>query len=741
MVSLSFYAHAADTVERGPVADVEFFEDVRQGRWQDLVVGLRTCAAEDKDKCKKKLPAITPSGTFRQRNDAGLIRHSGLLVLDLDKNNFEEEGAVHTLVQAKELLQADPYCYALFTSCSGRGLCMFVRIEADPQKHKAYFEAMYEYMLSRYRLFIDLSGKNLSRLRFVSYDPDLYVNPDAPVVPVRLLPKKEKKMPATAGLYFGEKDLDFVFDEILRTGTDITGDYQDWLRIAFAIAGHYGENGRERFHAVSQFSDKYDRSTADKKYTNVLRTAHQKISVATFLWYCKQNHIALHRPVSQKVIRSARMGKTHASPEGVLESLLKLDDLPPDEVENARQLIAQVFADPAENGDTPKSRSNTELIEYFLTHHATALRKSELNGELYEGNTRLSDDDIAEWWRKCCMRSGKDIPYDIWEKMLKSRLIPTFHPLREFLVKHTHRQPTGNIRRLAQSLNAWQPLSFVEHFLQKWLVGLVGGAFGKPGDYMLVLSGRQFSGKSFFFAHLLPPGLPGSYCSHTVFKGGSREKDDILQMISQWLLVDEEFESLNRGNAGAETLKRYITASAFSFRQPYARRTNTHNRLCAFAACTNHDDILTDTTGNRRYCVLKIREDIDWEGYNSIDKLDLLMEAYHLYQQDYAYTLSKEDVSQLMQNADLFRRPSTTEELILYYFRRPAEGEKGEWRRAIEIARYISIYSNLKHELSAQEVGRMMTACGFRAKKKRFGSSVLAVFELICQHKDQPFSQ
>ncbi|MBR3291758.1 MAG: PriCT-2 domain-containing protein, partial [Bacteroidales bacterium] len=34
-------------------------------------------------------------------------------------------------------------------------------------------------------------------------------------------------------------------------GTDITADYNDWLKVGFALAGEFGESGRGYFHAIS----------------------------------------------------------------------------------------------------------------------------------------------------------------------------------------------------------------------------------------------------------------------------------------------------------------------------------------------------------------------------------------------------------------------------------------------------------------------------------------------------------
>ena len=54
------------------------------------------------------------------------------------------------------------------------------------------------------------------------------------------------------------------------SGADITADYNDWLKVGFALAGEFGEGGRGYFHDISSLYPGYDQAESDTKYTECL---------------------------------------------------------------------------------------------------------------------------------------------------------------------------------------------------------------------------------------------------------------------------------------------------------------------------------------------------------------------------------------------------------------------------------------------------------------------------------------
>ena len=85
---------------------------------------------------------------------------------------------------AREQLQTDQYVLAYFLSPSGTGLKVLFRTPKDRRFHKASWQAAANHIKKLTGLDADSSGKDLARLCFVSFDPNLYHNPAASELPV-----------------------------------------------------------------------------------------------------------------------------------------------------------------------------------------------------------------------------------------------------------------------------------------------------------------------------------------------------------------------------------------------------------------------------------------------------------------------------------------------------------------------------------------------------------------------------
>jgi len=119
----------------------------------------------------KQFDYVTFSGTFGNRSEKGLIKHSGLLVLDFDD--------VSNLGELRTLLLNDPSIETelLFVSPSGNGLKWVIEIDLDTLSHKEYFKAVANYLLHTYKIKVDESGKDIPRPCFLCHDSNVFLNP------------------------------------------------------------------------------------------------------------------------------------------------------------------------------------------------------------------------------------------------------------------------------------------------------------------------------------------------------------------------------------------------------------------------------------------------------------------------------------------------------------------------------------------------------------------------------------
>jgi hypothetical protein len=142
---------------------------IRDEKIKDIVITIR----EEKNKSrrnilKKSLPCILFSGIFYERNDKAIQEHSGFICLDFDEFSSNED-----LMEFRERMINDPYSYSVFISPSGDGLKVIVKIPAEIENHRAYFNGLKVYYNSEH---FDDSCVNESRICYMSSDKDIYIN-------------------------------------------------------------------------------------------------------------------------------------------------------------------------------------------------------------------------------------------------------------------------------------------------------------------------------------------------------------------------------------------------------------------------------------------------------------------------------------------------------------------------------------------------------------------------------------
>lgn len=122
-------------------------------------------------KYKMKLPGACISGKFAHRSTVSLIEYSQFACLDFDKF-----GSVTDAELIKENIAKDPCCFAAFISPSGKGVKAIIRTKADATKYESYYRAI----CKKYSdIHLDSKTKDISRLCFESYDPQIYINENA----------------------------------------------------------------------------------------------------------------------------------------------------------------------------------------------------------------------------------------------------------------------------------------------------------------------------------------------------------------------------------------------------------------------------------------------------------------------------------------------------------------------------------------------------------------------------------
>jgi hypothetical protein len=161
----------------------EALEAIQDGTYRRPIQSLRALLQAgrkaDYDRTKRRLDAVTFGGTFSPtRAKANLKLHTGIVHGDLDH--------LTDLDAAKNALTTDPHVLYCFISPSGTGLKVGVGVAPvdDDDAYKHAWQAVANAHQRDYELTWDPSGKDICRLCYVSWDPELYRNQDSRLSPV-----------------------------------------------------------------------------------------------------------------------------------------------------------------------------------------------------------------------------------------------------------------------------------------------------------------------------------------------------------------------------------------------------------------------------------------------------------------------------------------------------------------------------------------------------------------------------
>ena len=171
-----FNAPISNKVPQRTVTLLEVAQLIKGRSLEPQTLALRLITDEAKARSYKgfNFPYITPAGVFSYCNDQSLLKHSGVLCMDLDHVG-DVDGLKRKLI-ADRLFQT----LLVFRSPSGDGLKWFIRIDLQKCGHRQWFDAVRNYLMATYGLSekqADPSVRNESRACFLCYDPEVYVNP------------------------------------------------------------------------------------------------------------------------------------------------------------------------------------------------------------------------------------------------------------------------------------------------------------------------------------------------------------------------------------------------------------------------------------------------------------------------------------------------------------------------------------------------------------------------------------
>ena len=134
------------------------------------------------------------------------------------------------------------------------------------------------------------------------------------------------------------------------------------------------------------------------------------------------------------------------------------------------------------------------------------------------------------------------------------------------------------------------------------------GFVGAKNDNVLVLQGKQGARKSGFIAAIAPL---DKFVSTSKFEG----KDDLLRLHRKLLVEFGEIEQITN-KKDSESVKEFIQNQVDNFRVPYGEMDADYPRAFSCWGSANGESFLKDTSGSRRFFIIRIphdhKIDVEW---------------------------------------------------------------------------------------------------------------------------------
>lgn len=706
-----------------------FLDQIKEGEYQDIVIPVR--AEKDKERrevLKKLLPGVTVSGLFSMRYDKNLITHSGFIAVDIDKLGPSTEAF-------KDMIADDPYTYAAFTSVSGMGLCVIVQIE--PDRHRDAYLGLAKYYIEKYKQPIDPTGINPSRVRFISYDPNMVWNAKSQVFK-KYLPKEKKRTPPP--VVFVQTEFDDVVRQMTERRVSCCEDYRDWLKVCFALCNRFGEAGRHYFHTLSSISAKYSAEICDKQYTIAL--AHedlwsgQRATLSTIYYYAKQAGINIASEKTKQIsAATTALKKSGLSKETIISNLEKFEGIP---AADSSFIVGQAF-------DSGSDFHNDEscLIDNLLTwlRNNYALRFNVVTRRIENSGVSIDDMQLNSIFLQA-KRVFDDLSFELFNRCIFSNNTITYNPFLVWFDENKELAPTDEIIRFWRCIPVETEKDFdrMVYFGTKWLVSIVASIYGTPSPLVLVLAGEKHgTGKTQVFRRIFPIEWrsPVNYYAESKLDG--KEGDDAILMCTKLLIMDDEYGGQSKKEQ--RRFKSITDKDVFTVRKAYGHNHEDLKRLAALAGTCNELEVLSDTTGSqRRILPIHVTGNIDYTTMNLIDRSALWAELFRMYHAGYNYTVLNDDITLLSEDSEKFTEYTMEYELIRRYFETPkgigAIGEKELTASEIKVA--IDVASGQKTNLN--KIGQELKRLGFSQLIKKRDGKAARLYRVIEVRPDSGYS-
>ncbi|MBP1615914.1 MAG: hypothetical protein H6Q13_3362 [Bacteroidetes bacterium] len=310
----------------------------------------------------------------------------------------------------------------------------------------------------------------------------------------------------------------------------------------------------------------------------------------------------------------------------------------------------------------------------------------------------------------------------MWDRDVKryvnSDSVPIYQPIEEYLSFLSRWDGKDRIRALADTVQCNNP--YWRDLFYRWFLNMVAHWRGFDKNHANstspLLVGPQGYKKSTFCRSIVPPELRQYYTDSIDF---SRKRDAELFLNRFALINIDEFDQITTTQQAF--LKHILQKPVVNTRLPHASAVQELRRYASFIGTSNHKDLLTDTSGSRRFICIEVTAPIDMS--RPIHYEQLYSQAMDSLYGGERYWFDSSEERLMTENNEEFQEISPIEQLFHQYFRSVAKGEEGEWLLAVGILEHIQQRSRMRFTTGKiVHFGRLLSKLGIPSRRSNGGT-------------------
>lgn len=174
MLQCTRFKSLRNTKPESTVSVLSILEEIRTDKYKSQIEEIRNFENPSKNPLKDKLPVFTPTGIFNHRSMAGLENYNGLMCLDIDHIENPE--------QLKDQCKKLNYVFSAFVTPSGKGLKVLIKTNATAENYREIELKVATAFQHDTGAIRDNHCKDIARIQFVSYDPNIYINENSSLI-------------------------------------------------------------------------------------------------------------------------------------------------------------------------------------------------------------------------------------------------------------------------------------------------------------------------------------------------------------------------------------------------------------------------------------------------------------------------------------------------------------------------------------------------------------------------------